>query len=369
MARHSRLVAAGLAGWLGFFAASCDDAQAPGPTGPTPPNPPPAAAAVVRLEIDAPPRIAPGESVQLTATIVRSDGSRESASDRVGWLVDAPALTVGRTGLAQGVAPGEVRVSVVFERFTATAVVLVLPGGTFKLSGTIADGGFGVGNVTVIAAPRSGATLTTKTTPDGQYAIYGVAGRVDVQLRKDGYFSRTETLDVGDHAALNVDLDPDTSTTSGTWTLTLTAGPCDAGATLPAEARQRVYTARIVEEWGPRAYMDARLSGADFVMMVDGSGGNHFTGFRDHDRDTLRINLYRHEPYEEDEAPSYYGLFERLRADLGLAITGQLDTTRTQSAIEGRFSGSFVLIRNPPDGPVEARCDSSAHDFDMRRQR
>ena len=129
MANRSRLMSAGLAVSFGFVLASCDDGRTMGLTILTPA---PASSTIARLEVEGPPRIAPGESVQLTATIVRSDGSREKASDRVGWLVDSPALTVGRTGLAQAVAPGEARVSAVFERFTATAVVLVLPAGTFK---------------------------------------------------------------------------------------------------------------------------------------------------------------------------------------------------------------------------------------------
>jgi len=362
MFRGSRHVRAALLMTVGLLAGACGRDHGPLLAGPVQPHgpPPSSPAAIVRLEIGAPSRIAPGESVQLTATFVKSDGSREDAGDRVGWLVDLPVLIVGHGGLARGVLPGEAVVTVVFESLAAAVRVPVLPPGTFNLSGVVTQGGFGIGNVTLTIL--SGGDLTAPTQPDGRYAIHGVAGTVHVRARKSGYMDRTATVVVGDDVSLDFELEPDLSTTSGVYTLTVTAGSCDSGVwTLPAVARSRTYIAHVVEEPDPWGWMQATLGEADFVTV--GINGNRLEGFRD--RQDVRISFPQ---VESDYGFSEYALLERLGPDTALAIVGQVDTTRTPSTIEGRLRGSLLLIRNPPHGRVEARCDSSSHDFEMRRR-
>ena len=205
MSNRSRTIAAGLA-VLGLVFVSCDSSQPPdSPTGPTSPSP-----TVVGLDISAPPRIAPGESVQLTATLVKSDGSRENGGDRVRWLSDVSStLAVTQAGLARGLAPGEATVRAEFDRFSGQVRVFVLQPGTFKLGGVISGSGLGIGDVTVTVLSGVGEGLTAKTTPDGQYALYGVSGRVRVRLRRHGFSDRFQEIDVSDHHRFDVQLEPD----------------------------------------------------------------------------------------------------------------------------------------------------------------
>jgi len=358
--RHVRAVSLMTVGLLASACGSDHGSLLAGPVQPHRP-PPSSPAAIVRLEIGAPSRIAPGESVQLTATFVKSDGSREDAGDRVGWLVNLPVLIVGHGGLARGVLPGEAVVTAVFESLAAATRVLVLPPGTFNLSGVVTEGGFGIGNVTLTIL--SGGDVTAQTQPDGRYAIHGVTGTVHARARKSGYMDRTATVVVGDHVSLDFELEPDLSTTSGVYTLTVTAGSCDSGVwTLPAVARSRTYIAHVVEEPDPRGWMRATLGEADFVTV--GNNGNRVEGLRDR-QDQVRISFPE---VESDYGFSEYALLERLGPDIALAIVGQVDATRTPWTLEGRLLGSLLLIRNPPHGRVEARCDSSSHDFEMRRR-
>lgn len=63
--------------------ASCDK----NPTSPRPPQQPGPSSPVttVRLELVAPAKIAPGESVQLAANAIKSDGSVENVSSKTNW--------------------------------------------------------------------------------------------------------------------------------------------------------------------------------------------------------------------------------------------------------------------------------------------
>ena len=351
--------------WMGLTSAACQGDSPPPGAPPSPPSSPGTPATEVRLELQAPARIAPGESVQLTATIVMSDGSRENASGRVAWRSDTAALRVSATGLATGVTGGESQITASSAHVNGQARVLVLPQGTFTLTGTTRLGTLGVEFVDVRILSGIGAGLTSRTNASGVYTIYGVAGRVDMEIRRDGYHTRTVTFDVSDHHTFDVQVDPDLQTTGGVWTLTITAGPCNSGSwTLPESARQRTYTVLIVENDGARVSMFGRLSGAEFVREF--GAGDAFGGFRDHVTPHVALQ-FGPRILDEEWGNQGYSIFERLSADTALAIVGEVHTMRGATFIEGRLSGSFELVQNPPGGPVVARCDSPAHEFKMRR--
>ena len=74
-------------------------------------------ATTVRLELVAPSEIAPGESVQLTANAIKSDGSGENVSSQSQWTpADSPVEQLSSTGLAIGKERGEQVVSARFTR-------------------------------------------------------------------------------------------------------------------------------------------------------------------------------------------------------------------------------------------------------------
>ena len=79
--------------------------------------------------------------------------------------------------------------------------------GTYRLSGIVMDDGAGVSDAEVSVLSGAGAGLTARTV-DGVYKLYGVAGDSEIRVRKEGYQSARELLDVSGPAVLNFTLLP-----------------------------------------------------------------------------------------------------------------------------------------------------------------
>ena len=75
--------------------------------------------------------------------------------------------------------------------------------------------------------------------------LYGVAGRVHIRASKDGYFDKTEPIDVAAHSSLAFEMKPfePTEDYSGVYTLLITGDRCTPG--FPEFAKTRLYTARL----------------------------------------------------------------------------------------------------------------------------
>src|SRR6476619_2228754 len=94
----SRSVAASAAIGVVLVLAACDKS----PTSPRPAEQGTSSTVtIVRLELVAPSEIAPGESVQLTANAIKSDGSVENVSGKAQWTTGLN-VEVSSTGLATG---------------------------------------------------------------------------------------------------------------------------------------------------------------------------------------------------------------------------------------------------------------------------
>src|SRR5262245_52724172 len=89
--------------------AACHSSSPTAPKAGSGPNPPIGSIPILTgLAIAAPSSIAPGESVQFTVTVTRSDGSVENVSAQTTWSSsNSKVLEVGPTGLARGVAVGD----------------------------------------------------------------------------------------------------------------------------------------------------------------------------------------------------------------------------------------------------------------------
>ena len=248
------------------------------PTGPSPSGP----VTVVVLKLVVPSEIAPGETVQLIANATKSDGSVENVTGQVEWTVRSDAasavLSVTATGLATGRERGEEVVTARFDGRTDQATIVVLPKGTFRLAGTVSDNGIGLENATVTVISGVGEGLIAATDARGYYALYGVAGQVEVRATRDGYLDRTQQVNVTSHGSHSFEMVASRPRIdlSGTYTLTVsaesTSGPCLPG--FPEPLKRRIYTA-TVEQTG--ADLSVSLSGVDFVIARDGSG-NSFRG-------------------------------------------------------------------------------------------
>ena len=98
-------------------------------------------------------------------------------------------------GLATGHDRGEAAVFASFGGRSSGKTVLVLPAGTFMLSGGVFDQGEpapGV-RIAVVAGPAAGLETVTDS---GGYRLYGVSGEVDVRATKPGYLDQTKRVTV-----------------------------------------------------------------------------------------------------------------------------------------------------------------------------
>ncbi|MCA1562982.1 MAG: hypothetical protein LC804_22880 [Acidobacteria bacterium] len=363
MPRLSRYVVVSATIGLLLLFVSCDGT--PTSPQPTPQPPQPAPVTVVRLELLAPSEIAPGESVQLTANAIKSDGSVENVSSQARWApADSPILQVSSTGLATGKNRGDAFVSASFGSRNAGARIFVLPTGTFRLAGNIRESGFGIENVTVTVISGVGAGLTTLSGFGGSYAFYGVSGPVQIQLKKEGYLNAIQQVNVTGHRTADFDIvaERPRKDYTGTYRLTISAAPCSfTSGTLPDAAKSRVYTAGVAQDAGR---LTVTLTDADFI--VTSGYGNRFSGFVDAaDAITFQIG----DAYYYYYYAGHFDIVERF-STTALVINGTVSARGTPAVISGTLNGT-ILISNrstPPFHSSNSRCYAPAHGFEMVRR-
>jgi hypothetical protein len=178
------------------FVACGGDSTAPTPTD------------VTILTVNGPTRISPGETATFTAIARYSDGSRQNVTDRVAWMSSyAAVLQPSRPGIFLGVTTGEAQVQARFGTHSAEPQpVLVLPPGTFKLSGAVMDASGGIEGVRIEAesGAEQAARKTQTTFLGGKYAFYGVAGIVRLHVSARGYEAQDVTITVSEHTVGDV---------------------------------------------------------------------------------------------------------------------------------------------------------------------
>jgi hypothetical protein len=351
---------------LGLVAVSCDKSPTRPtvqPTG-TPGAPAPPAAGLVRIAIIAPASIEPGVSAQLTANAIKSDGSVENVTSQTQWnSSSAGVLQVTSAGIVTAGERGEANINARYQNSSASARIMVLPSGTFRLSGQVTDSGFPIEGVTVTVIGGTGEGLTTLTSATGAYALYGVAAQVKLHAKKDGYLNRIEEVEVTENRAWGFEMavDGQRRDLSGTYTLNLAATGCPPGR-LPDSTQSRSYVA-TVQQNGPQ--LTVRLSDADFI--VTNGYGDHFSGFVSADgKVTFTIGDAYYYYY-------YYGHFdvvERLNPTSALLVKGIVNATSSSTVISGTLNGSILLTQGttPPFMRYAATCYSRDHRFEMRRR-
>lgn len=338
--------------------ASCGNPNEPGLPGPHPPPGP----SILRLEITSPDWIEPGQSMQLTANAFKSDGSIEALSALgISWGVSNSAiLQVTSAGLATGRIRGEATVHASAGGRNAGLRMFVLPTDTFAIRGEIRDGGVLVENATVTVLTGIGAGLEMLTRDVGRYALYGVAGPVQIEVKKPGYRTVVQQFDVRAHTThdFTIEAERPRPDYSGAYTLTISSAE---GCPLPEEARRRVYTATVVQDGGN---LGITLSDAD--LIVTNGYGNRFSGFAAPDG-TITFALGAGDVYY-----GYIGHFdivERLGATAFMAA-GKVVAAGTPQRVSGRLSGSIMVSSraSAPFLPASSECLSPFHEFDMVRR-
>jgi hypothetical protein len=269
-------------------------------------------------------------------------------------------LTISNTGLATAHAVGESSVTAVYSSRPATmGDVVVVPAGTFRVSGRIRDAGQLVpgANIRVMSGPSQGLNVTTV---DGFYKLYGVAGDSELRVQKDGYEDARKRLMVSQTTTADFDLVllKPRDDVAGTYTLRVTAAPeCDP--LLPAEARQRTFTAVITQN-GPS--LQVVLQGAEFVRFGNVTQSKFFG--------TVEPNRTVFRPYA---GSAYYGFYyyfpdvlEIMNSSTWYGFGGVAATTGSSSARAGSLDGVVVLLDAVRRAPVKT-CTSKNHRFELER--
>jgi hypothetical protein len=336
--------------------------------GPTRPSPAASAgpAVPVRLQIVVPQQLAPGESVQLTANAVNSDGSVANATNQVRWTVGSMSagdvLALTGPAVVTGGTHGRAVVSGRVGDLTDDATIFVLPSGTFRVAGRITAAGAAVPDVAVSVVGGVGSGLTTHTDRSGDYELYGVSGPVDIRAAREGYFDRIEQADVSTHRTLSFELSTLSAVNyEGTYTLTIHARSCSS--TVPDEVKVRSYRANV-QQTG--AKVQVFLSGADFLRRSDA-----FTG-QVGANGSIRFVIEPASAWDYGQP----GLEERLPDGTILLVHGVIEATTKGTGIVGtapqQTGGLGGIYHLPPRGfswsldDATGRCDIDR--FEMVRQ-
>lgn len=327
-------------------------------------NPIPSAqVTTVRLEVTAPASLAPGANATLRANAIFSDASVQDVTDRTKFSSGNVTILQVAGAVATGVAVGEARVNATYQAPEGTrygsALVDVLVPGTFKLSGRITDSGVAVADAMVTVRSGIGAGLTTRTQGDGKYVLYGIAGRVGLELRRQGYVDSLVDLDVNGSLVQDLAMVPDRAraVVSGPYTLTIDMGICNPSSeAMPTELRHRRYSADVAQE---NAQLTLTLRGADFFA-------NRFMGAID---PLGRVTFMIGDPYD-DYLTGPFDLVERVSPTEVFVAYGTVDGTLTDSGLSGALNGYLMVtdVNNPIYFRASAVCRSAAHAFELRRQ-
>ena len=228
------------------------------------------------LTISGPSSIAPGATGTFIATARFSDGTSANYTNNVGWSsTKIEVLTLAADGHAIGHSVGEVVISATDRLATtsASANVMVLPAGTFRLTGRVLSGGAPLAGATVSITSGTGTGATTTTDGDGQFRLYGVAGVVQVQVVDLKYNPLQQAVTVTDHTVADFTLTP-ASTPPSTPT---PPSPTPPSPTPPSPTPPNPTVG--FELSGIVSGDDGRvLSGATIYVNFQPAGGGQFIG-------------------------------------------------------------------------------------------
>jgi hypothetical protein len=297
--------------------------------------------------------VAPGTTTQYTATGHYSDGTTREMTTGVSWSsFSAPLRHVGG-GRFEAFEVGDGRVNANATGRSASLPVLVITPGTFKLSGTIRDSSGTVENVVIEVTSGTGTGLSTKSTFNGRYALFGVNGVVGLRASAPGYTTQELQVTVDSHGVRDVDITPvsEPVAVSGNWTLIVTTSSACSN-TWPAPARRREVAATVTQQGTqltirfPNAAPfvnnnPARIAGPAFSM-----------------------NLYYDDYYLD------YSLMERISPTEWVGVNGDLTGTATPTSITGELVGNFNYYRSAAPSNFPSGTPSSCaadRQFEFRR--
>ena len=365
MAHHARTPRLEHWAWLGLVAAlaACTESSRPSPMAPRPTGTIPA---ITSLTLEGPASIPPGTTARYTVTAVDADGRSADVTAEAAWATSAPdVVSIVSPGMLAAQARGDARVNVHFRNAGSQKDVVVLPDGTYRLSGRVTEeetSAAPVGAVEVEATSDAGERLTTSTGDDGRYRLYGVAGLVRLRFSKAGYRTGDKELMVTAHATSDIELElvGPRAEVSGTYLLTITAAS-SCRDKFAEELRSRRYTATLTQTG---SVLEVRLSGATFAVSPAGRGDN-FRGRVDPEGLSFHLTSHAYRYYSYAQYPD---IAERLSQNAFIVIDGTARLSGGGPRFEGLLQGAYQFFNWDPmwGGTATIECKGD-HAFVMER--
>jgi len=309
-----------------------------------------------RLAVSGPSSVPPGQSAQYTAIAVSSDGTSRDGTASASWNSSDPeVLTVSHRGMATAHRIGDVALSASLDGLQGTMAVVVVPAGTYRLSGQVRDveRNAGVSGARIEVVAGSAAGLVTTTDVEGRYRLFGVSGAIRIRVSSVGFRTHEEDVHVGDHRSLNVQLR--TSGDSERYTLTIEAA-AECRGKLPDAARTRVYTAELRQE---KSQIEVTLGGGQFLA----SGSTVYDQLVGRFLGAELVFELSGGWWDYGDPPA---IVERQSASTFLVITGRVVVRDQGGEFTGTLDGTIAIT----DGdlvPSTASCRSAGHLFVLRR--
>jgi hypothetical protein len=281
---------------------------------------------VSRLLVSGPLQVAPGGTARFTVVATYTDGSTQDVTLSAAWSAfPAGVVRLTNPGQFDVLTAGETRIQASFRGKSSGLPLLVLPDGTFKLSGTVRDTS-GVIEGVVMEVRSGGGSKSFTTSRDGKYAFYGIAGAVELLASARGYDPADLTFSVSENTVRDVSLTTTAAplNLAGNWTLSLSASsPCSDS--WPEAIRHREEPAEITETGTRLAF---RFTSPTFQPAFAGTtgriAGSEFS---------IAIDF--------DDYYLEYGLLERPSPTDWVGVFGTGEGTGDQSTISGTFTGRF----------------------------
>jgi hypothetical protein len=284
--------------------------------------------------------------------------------------MSVPVLDVADGGIVTGSAQGEADLTAYYPAVMRTdddgitippgtllsspLRVLVLEPGTFRVSGSVTESGrpFPGVRVSVLAGRRSG--LEERTSADGTYVLYGLAGSTDLGVSEEGLQPQVRSIVVNDHRVVDFDLQPTPGYNSftGDWALTFQASPT-CGSELPPEATTRTIRATLTQR-GPQLSVAFDAPGR---VVLDGFPPEAHGGVSGDE-----VGFYIQRESEEERSPPRWTFLEMFQPRRFLGISGPASGRRRGSTITGTLSGYFSVYRSSgpsylsPGTVLESSC-------------
>jgi hypothetical protein len=216
---------------------------------------------------------------------------------------------------------------------TGVVDVFVVEPGTFKLSGVVFDSGGGsLDGVTVEVVAGTGQGLRTTTRSQGQYALYGVAGWVQLRASADGFTPQIlEVVVTSNNATGSFTLTPveAPADVSGLWTMTVAPAPgCRAG--LPQIAQGRAYQVQLIQQ-GTRLHV--RITGPTLQVSNAHQLSGSVLGLR------VQVSLPGDTSYGEWSSSN---LYDHLSPTEKLGFSGIIEGSLIGAEIRATMYGDLV---------------------------